>query len=1072
VAAYAGVLAVAALLVWAALAGWIPVFFVQGQGGTLIRQVVLVSAIAMFVLAAGLMLSRHRRQPSAFLYWYGLGLALLAVGMTGVLLQSAHGSPLGWTGRISQYVGGVYLFVAAVAGARGTGTWRFSLVPLDEGGRPNKLLAEFRHQTSLGRALRYGLAVVAVTAAMGFRQAVTAWAGPGLPTYITFYPAVMAVALLGGLGPGLLATAMAGLVVAYWVLPPIGQFTIAGPVDRLGLVIFTGMGLFMSVVAELSRSYRLKAAAYDREAALRESQARLATFAAATFEGIVESDAGRIVDCNEQLDKMLGYTLAELKGMEIASLIAPEDRDRVLASILQGQTSVTEHAMLRKDGTRIIVEAHGRPVSPGSATRLTVIRDITERKRAGEELRKSEERLTFALETSHTGAWELDLGNHSARRSLEHDHIFGYPALLPEWTYEMFLEHVLPEDRPVVDGKFRRAVETGGDWSFACRIRRADQQVRWIWAAGKHRTDAAGVRRSMAGIVQDVTERKQAEEAVHRLNAELQRRVAELQAANEVALEARREAERINADLQKTSESLGASRRAALNLMDDAVLARQQAEQAGAESHSAAEQRRLALEAADLGAWDYHFQTGEVFWDERCREMWGLPQGEKIDYPGAIAAIHPEDRGAVDEAVSQALAGKSGGVYNREFRVVWPDGSVHWIASHGRVYFEGEGGQRRAVRFIGANLEVTAEKQAAEAVRQSEERYRALVELSPEGVFVNRDNRIVLVNSAALELFGASRGEQLLGKSPFEVFHRDCHAMMRERIGKILAGQRAPALEEKIVRLDGVVVDVEVVASPVTDQGERAILVLLRDITERKQAEAALRQTTDDLQRSNRDLEQFAYIASHDLQEPLRAVGGYVKLLEHRFPDKLDAKARDYIAGAFDGAIRMERLITDLLAFSRVGTRGGAFAAANLDVALEHALGNLAVGIKSANAIITRDALPTLSVDSTQIMQLFQNLIGNALKFHGEQPPRIHVGARRQDERWVISVRDNGIGMEPQYFERIFQVFQRLHTRKQYPGTGIGLAICKRIVERHSGTIWVESQPGLGSTFFFSLPES
>ena len=426
----------------------------------------------------------------------------------------------------------------------------------------------------------------------------------------------------------------------------------------------------------------------------------------------------------------------------------------------------------------------------------------------------------------------------------------------------------------------------------------------------------------------------------------------------------------------------------------------------------------------------------------------------------------------MDEAVQQALAGKDGGAYHREFRVVWPDGSVHWIASHGRVYFQGEGDQRRAVRFIGANLEVTAERQAAEALRQSEERYRGLVELSPEAVLVNRNDRIVLVNPAGLRLFGASSAEQLLGKSLFELFHADYHALKRERIGKMLAGHRAPILEEKIVRLDGVAVDVEVAGAPVTDHGERAVLVLVRDITERKRAQAALQQTAADLERSNRDLEQFAYVASHDLQEPLRAVGGYVRLLQHRFPDKLDAKAQGYIAGAFEGATRMEQLITDLLAFSRIGTRGGNFVPTDLETVLQQALGNLQAGIESARATITHDPLPTLTVDATQMMRLFQNLIGNALKFHGESPPAIHVGAQRQAGRWVFSVRDNGIGIEPRYFEKLFQIFHRLHTRKDYPGTGIGLAICKKIVERHGGMIWVESQPGQGSTFHFTIPEA
>jgi PAS domain S-box-containing protein len=365
-----------------------------------------------------------------------------------------------------------------------------------------------------------------------------------------------------------------------------------------------------------------------------------------------------------------------------------------------------------------------------------------------------------------------------------------------------------------------------------------------------------------------------------------------------------------------------------------------------------------------------------------------------------------------------------------------------------------------------------AKERAEEARRQSEERYRSLVELSPEALFVNRKGRIVLVNPAALQLFGAASADQLLGKSPFDIFHRDCHAIMRERISQVLAGQRVPALEEKVIRMDGVAVDVEVVAAPVMEQGDRAIQVLLRDITERKRAEAALQKTAEDLRRSNRDLEQFAYVASHDLQEPLRAVGGYVKLLQLRFPDKLDAKAQGYIAGAFEGATRMEQLIRDLLAFSRVATRGDAFLPADLEDALGQALRNLEASLKSAQAIVAHDPLPTLAVDAGQIRQLFQNLVGNAIKFHGEQPPKIHIAAKRQDGRWEFSVRDNGIGIEPQYFEKIFQIFQRLHTRKDYPGTGIGLAICKRIVERHGGALWVESELGHGSTFYSSLPDT
>ena len=201
-------------------------------------------------------------------------------------------------------------------------------------------------------------------------------------------------------------------------------------------------------------------------------------------------------------------------------------------------------------------------------------------------------------------------------------------------------------------------------------------------------------------------------------------------------------------------------------------------------------------------------------------------------------------------------------------------------------------------------------------------------------------------------------------------------------------------------------------------------------------------------------------------------MSGFVRLLQSRFPDHVDAKATEYIIGACDGVERMERLINGLLVYSRVGIQGGDFVPVDLNALLGDALRNLQASLKATQAQVTHDSLPSLPVDATQITQLFQNLIGNAVKFRGEQPPQIHVGVRREPDRWVFSVRDKGIGIEPQHFERIFQVFQRLHTRKTYPGNGIGLAICKKIVGRHGGKIWVESQPGQGTTFYFSIPEA
>jgi len=212
-------------------------------------------------------------------------------------------------------------------------------------------------------------------------------------------------------------------------------------------------------------------------------------------------------------------------------------------------------------------------------------------------------------------------------------------------------------------------------------------------------------------------------------------------------------------------------------------------------------------------------------------------------------------------------------------------------------------------------------------------------------------------------------------------------------------------------------------------------------------------------------------VASHDLQEPLRAVAGMVQLLQQRYQGKLDERADEYIGHAVDAAMRMQKLINDLLDYSRVGRLGKSFEATDLEKCFKNALANLQLSMQESNAQITHDPLPTLMVDATQITQMLQNLIGNAIKFRGERPLHIHIGAKKIEHTWQFNVSDNGIGIEPQYFERIFLVFQRLHTRRDYPGTGIGLSLCKKIIERHGGKIWVESQPGQGSTFYFTIPE-
>ena len=1211
--------------------------------------------------------------------------------------------------------------------------------------------------------VRYGSALAAVGAGLLLRLGLTALVGPGLPTYVTFYPPVMVAALLCGFGPGLLATLIVALVADYWLLDPLGQFGISSPAEAVGLAFFSGMGVFMSVVAELYRRARQATTAHDTELLRREGQKMprqpmketvllvgglvlsLAILGAvgwqtyrhltatvqadrwvshtytvnddlehlfATVEDMEASERGYLIMGEEDylrpyntakrtvagqlaslkrltednagqaqrlkgIEALVDAKLEELKevievrrsqGLEAAhnlmasgkgqtlteeirkriteaeaeeqlllqlrssardadlrktlqALVAggvlgllllttiflfltqensrrrraeaelrrhQEDLqglvatrtadlsqaneslrqqrewlkvtlssigDAVLATDTAGHitflnpvaetltgweekealsqpvqnvfqiineetrapgedivarvlregraVALANHtALVTRGGGEVPIDDSAAPIKDSAGTvsgAVLVFHDVTERRGAQASMRESERQFrTLADSIPNLACWANGDGYITWYNQRWYNYTGTTPKEMEGWGWQSVHD---PQTLPTVLERWKASIATGEPFDMTFPLHGADGVFRPFLTRVMPLKDAQGRVQQWFGMNTDVSEQKKAEETVRELNAE-----------------------RVNADLQKAIESLDAS----LNLMDDAVRARKQAEQATADLRSAAEQRRLALEAADLGAWDYNFQTGEVFWDDRCREMWGVPQAETVNYDGAIAVIHPEDRAGVDEAVQQALAGKDGGAYHREFRVVWPDGSVHWIASHGHVYFQGEGNQRRAVRFIGANQEITRRRQREEELRRLNRTLKAhsksdqaLMRAKGESNYLEavcrivvedcghamvwvgfaEDNEAKTVRPAAqagfeegyLETLNLTWADTERGRGPTGTAIRIgqpslCRNMLTD---PRFAPWRAEALKRGYAsslvlplmaegRAFGALTIYARQPDGFSDDEVRLLTDLAGDLAygvtalrvraAKARAEEALRQTAEDLRRSNRDLEQFAYVASHDLQEPLRAVGGYVKLLQHRFPDKLDDKARGYIAGAFEGATRMERLISDLLAYSRVGTRGGEFDLANLDAVLEHALGNLETSIKSAQATITHDVLPALSVDATQIMQLFQNLIGNALKFRDQQAQKIHVGAQRQEGRWIFSVRDNGIGIEPQYYEKIFQIFQRLHTRKDYPGTGMGLAICKRIVERHGGTIWVESQPGQGSTFCFSIP--
>jgi PAS domain S-box-containing protein len=442
-------------------------------------------------------------------------------------------------------------------------------------------------------------------------------------------------------------------------------------------------------------------------------------------------------------------------------------------------------------------------------------------------------------------------------------------------------------------------------------------------------------------------------------------------------------------------------------------------------------------------------------------EYTGRSADEQLGY-GWAEALHPDDKDRVRDEWAKATS--RGDRFDIEFRIRRSDGMYRWFKTRALPLRAASG---QIVKWFGSNTDFDDYKRALENSEQAEERFRLVVEAAPNAMLAtDRERRITLINRKGEELFGYQR-EELIDQ-PVELLvpeeHRDIHPAHVEGF------LRAPSARPMGVgrelfgrRKDGTQVPIEIGLSPIQLPEGTQTLASIIDVTERKRVD-------DDLRRSNADLEQFAYIASHDLQEPLRMVSNYTELLAQRYEGQLDEKADKYIHYATEGAKRMQRLVADLLAFSRVGSQSDGLRPVNSEDVLRTVLTFLAESIRESGASVeVSGTLPMVLADEGQLSQVFQNLIGNAIKFRGAAPPRILVQASLRDGRWMFAVKDNGIGIDMRYAERIFQMFQRLHEKGRYGGSGIGLAITKRIVERHGGRVWLDSSLGAGTTFFFTL---
>jgi PAS domain S-box-containing protein len=553
------------------------------------------------------------------------------------------------------------------------------------------------------------------------------------------------------------------------------------------------------------------------------------------------------------------------------------------------------------------------------------------------------------------------------------------------------------------------------------------------------------------------------------------------------------------------------------------ALQRRRAEKALLKSE---ERLREAERVAGLGHYEIDVASGEAVWSDEAFRIFGMsPDQEALTLEALRDLIHEEDRtrayGHFQRCVKERRA------FDLVYRVVPVDGDIRYVHNLGEAEEDPETGR---VKVFGTFQDITERRRAEEALRQ---RNRELALLHRAGqafdssldlkqvlaTVLEETRRLLGVVACSVWLVDPDTDELVCWQAtgPRREMVRDWR--LAPRVG--VAGQVVRHGESFIVsdtRTDeryfasvaqeagldlrsvlavplrvkgGVIgvlemVDVEVdrftlddmllgeqlaASAAIAIENARLYEQAQQEIAERKRAEKRIERYAVDLERSNRDLEQFAYAVSHDLQEPLRVVKSYLRLLEDRYSDQLESKAEEYVDHAVDGAERMQEMIGALLDLSRVGTQGDDPAPADAEEILKRVLGSLERAIEDAGAEVTHGQLPTVMADEAQLAQVFQNLIANAIKFRKEDvPPRVHVSAEREGDEWVFSVADNGIGIDPDQAERIFEVFQRLHTEEEYSGLGIGLALCRRIVERHGGRIWVESEPGEGSTFTFTLP--
>jgi PAS domain S-box-containing protein len=776
------------------------------------------------------------------------------------------------------------------------------------------------------------------------------------------------------------------------------------------------------------------------EELLRQSESRYRSIVEDQTEFICRSlPDGTILLLNKAYSKFYGEPQNDFVGTKIADFMRTEDKvviEKAFANMTPDNPIFEwEHRSQNSFGKECWQQWTNRGIFDSSGRLIeiqAVGRDITHRRLAELALQESEARYRTIGEMIPYGIWICDPQGkctYASQIFLDMLGITFEDAIEFGWS-----ERLKPGTRESTIAAWKACIEAGTNWEYEHIYMDKHGEERYVLARGIAVKNESGEILSWVGVNIDISELKQAQNELRRAHDELEdkvrERTAELTESNEHLKKEIHRRELLSRQLFENEQKF----RSIFENSLDAIFF------GGADG---------SIETANPASLNLFEWT-----EQELRER------------GRSGVVDPNDSRLPLFLEEREKTGR--------FR-----GELNYVKKNGTSFpaevtvntFEGMDGKGKACVFI---RDVTERKKTEERLRESEERFRMAFEQGTIGMaIVNLDFRFVATNNALSEMTGYPRDE-LQNLTFMDITHPDDLDLDLANVNMLLTGEiDYYEMEKRYIGKSRNIFWIHLTGSIIRDENRKPLyfLAMVQDISERKRIAELLQERSEELAKTNKDLQQFAYIASHDLQEPLRNITSCMQLLEKRHAESLSEPARQLIDYSVISVKRMRTLLEDLLAYSRVTTKAQSFHIVDASVILEQTLRDLVFAIDESNAIITRDPLPQIFADATQISQVFQNLIKNGIKFKREDPIRIHISAREETDEWIFSVQDNGIGIEDEYFERIFIIFQRLHTRTEYEGTGLGLSIVQRILERHGGRIWLESTIGVGSTFYFALPK-